>query len=266
MTRRLLALLIAAACVVAGGGVAAWLALRPTSTTSGGGGATTARLPGKKGIDALQQLAQPIAIGPLAGSVPAPGIGGGYIVGKSCADVRAAYHAAGAPLPAGAKLSDDPSGALVVTDVYGDHEGIVFEDRENGACGYTLASSPTLSVTGAGPVPEGDYWATVGCADLYHDLSKGETVAVFTAAGLPYVFVIGTQNPGATPPPPTAYFGLLVQGTPQSLSGSDTAGGQQFSVTVTVTIDGRITAKLGGASTQTVTVACTTQFGRAAAA
>ena len=111
---------------------------------------------------ALERLSAPSVPRPLPGD-PVVAVGWyGHVAG--CDDARAAYQAAGAPLPTGATATVDGAGNLQVATAYGP-AGVVFANNADGSCTYTVEAAPTLVVSGAG-VRETTSFSNVICSTV----------------------------------------------------------------------------------------------------
>jgi hypothetical protein len=130
---------------------------------------------------ALDRLAAPSVPGPLPGD-PAIAVGW-YGHAGTCDDARAAYQAAGAPLPPGASTTLDAGGNVQVDAPYGP-AGVVFGETADGGCNYAVEVAPTLVVSGAG-VRETTSFSSVMCTTF---LGIAVTGADFETADGPFYF------------------------------------------------------------------------------
>ena len=120
-------------------------------------------LPPDEALTALRTLAMPSFPQPATGDLQLgdhrwarPG---------TCADVRAGFHAADAPVPAGSTLADDPFGNIVVQSPYGT-TAIMFEDQVIAErCAYSIERTPTVRATAPGLVIA-DQFSPVACTTL----------------------------------------------------------------------------------------------------
>lgn len=120
-------------------------------------------IPGADVLAALDRLDQPSHALPLAGDRQV-GIQR-WVHPSACADVALAYQGAGAPVPAESVITPGPRQSLVVDAPYG-RTGILLEDQpDRGQCEYGIATSPTVSITGAGLAVEG-YFVGVLCSSV----------------------------------------------------------------------------------------------------
>ncbi len=120
-------------------------------------------IPGADVIAALDRLEQPSHPLALAGDSQV-GIDR-WVHPGACTDVALAYQGAGAPVPAGSVVAPGPRQSVIVDAPYG-RSGILLEDHlDRGECVYGIATSPTVSITGAGLAIE-SHFVGVMCASL----------------------------------------------------------------------------------------------------
>ncbi len=116
--------------------------------------------PSDAGVAALEVLSAPSHPAPLMDSERVTA--STYRVAADCAGVRAAYSAPGAPVPDGSTVSTDASGVVQVSSPFS--TSAVIGDDSSGSCEYTIATSPTVSISG--PTLTVSAFSVVMCTSL----------------------------------------------------------------------------------------------------
>ena len=153
-------------------------------------------IPGAGVVAALDRLDQPSHALPLVGD-RSVGIDR-WVHPGACADVALAYQGAGAPVPAASLVTPGPRQSVVVDAPYG-RSGILLEDQpDRGQCVYAIATSPTVSIIGAGLAVERHFvgvlcTSVLGLNLLFAEFDNGgvvTTVAATPGDELPWKLLI----------------------------------------------------------------------------
>lgn len=139
---------------------------------------------------ALLLVAQPSVAQPLAGDNEV--LSGYFEHAAGCDSVASTYLAGDAPLPPDATATVDSAGNVQVAAQFGP-SAVIMAATATGACWYTIASQPTLVISGSG-VPAAAGFTNVMCASF---LGLQIIAADFTNdSGSQFVYVVQGETEG----------------------------------------------------------------------
>jgi hypothetical protein len=195
-------------------------------------------------IESLEQVSHPVAFA------------GDQRIGENrwaratkCAALRTAYHAAGAPVPAGSKLTDDRFGNIVVDSPYGTSVVMFEEHLTPPRCIYSVERTATVHVEVPGHSIS-DQFTPVGCSNIFGiDIDP----ASLLVDGVEWSAIV------VAPSSDKSWKALVAPGSTKKVLALTSAppGGIEASGTATVVGDTIAFTGTGDAGPVAITISCT---------